>query len=133
MILVQTGAFKVSHFAQYFRRRWRNLIDSPRDRFIRQTRRPTTFLSGACPDKVVRGQFSVMSNSRNPPIESPFPRRGILIRASPQPDRRSEWEEHMHRADLLKPDLLSEILLLGTGALILVSVLLVTVTALARP
>jgi hypothetical protein len=39
----------------------------------------------------------------------------------------------MHRADLLKPDLLSEILLLGTGALILVSVLLVTVTALARP
>jgi hypothetical protein len=39
----------------------------------------------------------------------------------------------MHRADLLKPDLLSEIVLLGTGALIFVALLLVAVTALARP
>jgi hypothetical protein len=39
----------------------------------------------------------------------------------------------MHRADLLKPDLLSEIVLLGTGALIFVALLLVTVTVLARP
>jgi len=38
----------------------------------------------------------------------------------------------MHRADLLKPDLLSEIVLLGAGALIFVALLLVTVTALAR-
>jgi hypothetical protein len=39
----------------------------------------------------------------------------------------------MHRADLLKPDLLSEIVLLGTGALIFIALLLVTVTALMRP
>ena len=38
----------------------------------------------------------------------------------------------MHRADLLKPDLLSEIVLLGTGALVFVSLLVVAVTALAR-
>jgi len=38
----------------------------------------------------------------------------------------------MHRADLLKPDLLSEIVLLGAGALIFAALLLVTVTALAR-
>jgi hypothetical protein len=38
----------------------------------------------------------------------------------------------MHRADLLKPDLLSEIVLLGAGALIFVALLFVTVTALAR-
>jgi hypothetical protein len=39
----------------------------------------------------------------------------------------------MHRADLLKPDLLSEIVLLGTGSLIFVALLLVTVAALMRP
>ena len=38
----------------------------------------------------------------------------------------------MLRADLLKPDLLSEIVLLGSGALILVSLLLVVVAALTR-
>jgi len=90
-----------------------------------------TFLSGACPDKVVRGQFSVMFIGRNPQPSRP-PRRAP-VRASPNtmfdPSRRIA----MHRADLLKPDLLSEIVLLGTGALIFVAVLLVTVTALARP
>jgi hypothetical protein len=39
----------------------------------------------------------------------------------------------MHRADLLKADLLSEIVLLGTGALIFFALLLVTMTALTRP
>jgi hypothetical protein len=39
----------------------------------------------------------------------------------------------MHRADLLKPDLLSEIVLVGTGVLIFVALLLVTVTGLMRP
>jgi hypothetical protein len=43
--------------------------------------------------------------------------------------RRSE----MLRTDLLKPDLVSELVLLGSGTLLLVSVLLIVVTALARP
>jgi hypothetical protein len=38
----------------------------------------------------------------------------------------------MLRADLLKPDLVSELVLLGSGALLLVSLLLIVVTALAR-
>jgi len=38
----------------------------------------------------------------------------------------------MLRADLLKPDLLSKIVLLGSGALIFFSLLLVVVTALTR-
>jgi hypothetical protein len=38
----------------------------------------------------------------------------------------------LHQKDLLNPDLLSEIVLLGTGALTFVSLMLVVVTALAR-
>jgi hypothetical protein len=38
----------------------------------------------------------------------------------------------MHPEDLLKPDLFSEIVLLGSGGLIFVSLLLIVVTALAR-
>ena len=38
----------------------------------------------------------------------------------------------MLRADLLKPDLLSGIVLLGSGALLFGSLLLIVVTALAR-
>jgi hypothetical protein len=38
----------------------------------------------------------------------------------------------MHPEDVMKPDLFSEILLLGTGALIFVSLLLIVVTALTR-
>jgi len=38
----------------------------------------------------------------------------------------------MHREDLMKPDLLSEIVLLGSGGLLLASLLLIVVTALTR-
>lgn len=38
----------------------------------------------------------------------------------------------MHREDLLGPDLLSEIVLLGSGTLIFVSLLLIVVTAVTR-
>ena len=38
----------------------------------------------------------------------------------------------MHREDLMNPDLLSEILLLGMGALLFVSLLLVVAGALTR-
>jgi hypothetical protein len=50
------------------------------------------------------------------------------------PDATLPWagRSAMHRADLLKPDLLSEIVLLGIGTLIFVSLLLIVVTALTR-
>jgi hypothetical protein len=38
----------------------------------------------------------------------------------------------MHREDLMNPDLLSKIVLLGSGSLLFVSLLLVVVTALTR-
>jgi hypothetical protein len=38
----------------------------------------------------------------------------------------------MLRTDLLKPDLVSELVLLGSGTLLLVSLLMIVVTALTR-
>jgi hypothetical protein len=38
----------------------------------------------------------------------------------------------MHPADLMKPDLLSEIVLLGSGGLLFAALLLIVVTALTR-
>ena len=38
----------------------------------------------------------------------------------------------MHREDLMKPDLVSEIVLLGSASLLFVSVLVIVVTALSR-
>ena len=38
----------------------------------------------------------------------------------------------MHREDLMKPDLLSELVLLGSGGLLFASLLLIVVTALTR-
>jgi hypothetical protein len=38
----------------------------------------------------------------------------------------------MHPEDVMKPDLFSEIVLLGSGGLIFISLLLIVVTALAR-
>jgi len=38
----------------------------------------------------------------------------------------------MHREDLMKPDLFSEIVLLGSGSLLFVSMLLIVATALTR-
>jgi hypothetical protein len=46
--------------------------------------------------------------------------------------RLREGRNEMHPEDLMKPDLLSEIVLLGSGALIFVSLLLIVVTALTR-
>jgi len=43
-----------------------------------------------------------------------------------------EWESKMLREDLLKPDLLSEIVLISSAALLVISLLMIVVTALAR-
>jgi len=132
MILVQINkGFRSEPFCTVFRKAMGQSVDSSRERFTRQTRRRTKFLSGACPDKVVRGQFSVVFIGRNPqPIRPPT--GGHLVRASPNTTVDPSRRRAMHRADLLKPDLLSEIVLLGAGALIFAALLFVTVTALAR-
>ena len=43
-----------------------------------------------------------------------------------------EGRNEMHPEDLMKPDLLSEIVLLGSGGLIFLSLFLIVVTALTR-
>ena len=48
------------------------------------------------------------------------------------PSLSDRWRNRMLRTDLLKPDLVSEVVLLGSGALLVVSLLLIVVTALAR-
>jgi hypothetical protein len=57
---------------------------------------------------------------------------GHRARATPYTTVILRGKSTMHRADLLKPDLLSEIVLLGSGAVIVVAVLLILVTALTR-
>src|ERR1700745_471829 len=55
------------------------------------------------------------------------PRRGLLQRDVPLSGRGD-----MHREDLMNPDLLSEIVLLGCGSLLFVSLWLIVATALTR-
>jgi hypothetical protein len=43
-----------------------------------------------------------------------------------------KWRREMHPEDLMKPDLFSGIVLLGSGGLIFISLLLIVVTALTR-
>jgi hypothetical protein len=50
----------------------------------------------------------------------------------PQYSGSSKWEGYMHREDLMNPDLLSEIVLLGSGALLFVFLLLIVLTAITR-
>ncbi len=82
------------------------------------------------PDKVVRGPLPVIISNRNPQSRAfqwRAPGPGQLQR-----NRSSEWESDMHREDLMKPDLLSEIVLLGSASLLYISLLLVVTTALSR-
>jgi len=62
---------------------------------------------------------------RNPQPRG-LPVEGTLSRRS------SEQDEQMLRADLLKPDLLSEIVLLGTAAFICATLVAIIVTVFAR-
>ena len=59
----------------------------------------------------------------------------LLVATSSGPastGRLREGRNEMHPEELLKPDLFSEIVLLGSGGLIFVSLLLILVTALTR-
>jgi hypothetical protein len=57
-------------------------------------------------------------------------REDYLVRAGFA--RSSARRNDMHSEDLMKPDLFSELLLLGSGGVVLVALVLVVVTALTR-
>ena len=78
---------------------------------VRQTRQPTYIVEGGLPSS--GGHL-------------------VRVRASPNATVRPSGRSEMLRADLLKPDLLSEIVLLGSGALLFVSLLLIVVAAVTR-
>lgn len=83
--------------------------------------------AGACPDKVVRGRLPDV----NPPESATVSPSsgGHLVGAGFAGNFREKND--MHPEDLMKPDLLSEILLLG-GGVIFAALLLMVVLALTR-
>jgi hypothetical protein len=46
---------------------------------------------------------------------------------------RQNWRTEMHREDLMKPDLLSEIVLLGSAVVLVVALVLMVVAAFTQP
>jgi hypothetical protein len=80
------------------------------------------------PEQLVRAS-DVRQLEIRPKIALPL---SHLIRAAPTQNIASDRNSAMCRENLIRPDLLSEIILLGSGALILASLVLVVMTALAR-
>jgi len=82
--------------------------------------------------KAVRGSI-VGCSSCETRGRGAFPAEGTWPGSGPAPTQRlSEREDEMLRADLLKADLLSEIVLLGSSVVILILVLLIVTTALTH-
>jgi hypothetical protein len=109
-----------------------NFVDGSREQFIRQTRR-TAYLHSwdwELPEQLVRASAAdVRQFEIRPKIALPL---SHLIRAAPTQNIASDKNSAMCRENLIRPDLLSEIILLCSGALILASLVLVVMTALAR-
>ena len=99
--------------------------------FIRQTRRPTFLREWACPDEVVRGPLPLLFISRGIRNRSPFT-EGTLSGQTPTQRVPAIGRTAMRSEDLMSPDLLSEMVLLGFGELIFVSLLLFLMAALSR-
>jgi hypothetical protein len=66
-------ASEVSHSAQYFERKWANLLMAQETALTSQPDGVPTFLSEAYPDKLVRVQFSVTFVGPEATTESPAP------------------------------------------------------------
>jgi hypothetical protein len=80
---------------------------------------------------VVRGSLLVIVTSRNPQSLR-LPVEGTSSGLAPTPPVPRCGRDLMHREDLMKPDLFSEMVLLGGGSLLFVSLLLIVATALTR-
>jgi hypothetical protein len=80
---------------------------------------------------VVRGLLPVIVTSRNPQSLR-LPVEGTSSGLAPTRPLAPSGRNDMHREDVMKPDLLSEIVLLGSGSLLFVSLLLIVATALTR-
>jgi hypothetical protein len=89
----------------------------------------TGFLELGLPGAGGRGELAVMFIRPESRTEAPSG-GGHLVRASPS--HHSRRRNEMRCQDLMKPDLLSDIVLVGSGALMFISLLLVVVAALAR-
>jgi len=83
------------------------------------------------PRKVVRGPLPVICHFPESAIVSPSS-GGHLVRVCSKATVYPKWGDDMHREDLMKPDLVSEIVLLGSASLLFVSVLVIVLTALSR-
>src|SRR5438132_6237602 len=99
-------------------------IDASRELLIRLTRRPTYLLRRSLPrrggSRAIAGYSSAGIRKR-----VVFQWRDLTIGARLGPARRdvSARRNEMHPEELMKPDLFSEIVLLGSGGLIFVSLL----------
>jgi hypothetical protein len=105
-------------------------INASRKQFILQTRRPTFLRERACPGEVVRGPLPLMFISWNP--QSVAFHGGHFVWVAPTQRVPAIGRSAMRSEDLMSPDLLSEIGLLGFGELIFVSLLLFLMAALSR-
>jgi len=104
-------------------------IGASREQLIRPTRRQLPLEARACPDQVVCGPLPDVhqpESATGPPSSG-----GHLVGPAPMARLREE-ENEMHPEDLMKPDLLSAVVLLGCGGVIFVSLLLIVLTALTR-
>ena len=93
-------------------------------------KRPTFLRERACPDEVVRGPLPLIFISRNP--QSAAFHGGHFVWAAPTQRVPAIGRSAMRSKDVMSPDLLSEIVLLGFGELIFVSLWLFLMAALSR-
>ena len=106
-------------------------IDASREEFTRQIRRPTYPLeAGADPNSVC--SRAVAGDVHQPESANWVAFKWRALRQGrPRRNGPARGRSELHREDIMKPDLLGEIVLLG-GTLIFVPLLLIVVTALMR-
>jgi hypothetical protein len=109
----------------------RHSVGGSRTQVISLDRWPTNLLErGGLSDQVVRGPLPLIFISWNP--QSVAFHGGHLVRAAPDPTVPANRRCAMRSKNLMSPDVLSEIVLLGVGMLIFVSLLLFIVAAFTR-
>ena len=81
---------------------------------------------------MTRGPFAGHFSSTGIRNRVAFQWRALLVPGQPRRNGSPIGRGEMHREDLMNPDLLSEIVLLGSSAVIFVSLLLLVATVLTR-
>lgn len=109
----------------------RHSIDATRKQLIRQTRRPTYLLEGGLPGR--SGSRAIAADHQPESAIGRLPTEGTLAGRPDKQQAPEKREKRMRSKDLMGRDLLSEIVLLGFGDLIFVSLLPILIAALSRP